>query len=89
MANIQVTYDGAYPNLCRGQLTITVDDKVVYRERYCCHSEGSVWFDENWNEHVTDGAIVWSEDVEKFSDEIREAVREELSKYRGCCGGCV
>lgn len=90
MADIIVEYDGEYPTTCMGTLRIFVDGKEVYNKMYACSSTGSVWFDNEWNEYVVRGELVWiEEEASKFSKEIQEAVREKLSEYEVCCGGCV
>lgn len=83
-----VDYNGCYPNACSGTLTLLVNgEKVVLHHALC--SGGSVWFDDDWCEHIEDGP--WSVDVpkelEKYSAEITEVVNENVSW--GCCGGCV
>ncbi len=88
MKTIKVKYDGKYPNTCSGLLTITVDGTVIYEERRRCYSTGSVWFDDNWSEHVEEGKLEW-EDASKFSKEIQDAVEMELSNFQVCCGGCI
>lgn len=85
---IEVFYDGSYPSTCMGTLIIKVDGEEIYNECYCCFSTGSVWFDEDWMEHVECGELIWR-DADKFDEEIQEAVREELAGFGVCCGGCV
>ena len=54
-------------------------------------SGGNVFFDEDWNEHVSYGP--WDIDLddykelEPYKDEILKVVNENV-KF-GCCGGCV
>lgn len=86
--NIVVEYDGKYPNTCSGTLKITVDGEVIYNKDFCCYSTGSVWFDEQWGEHVEDGELIWG-DANKFDSEIQEAVVAVLSGCNVCCGGCI
>jgi hypothetical protein len=88
MSNIEVTYDGAFPNACSGTLTIKVDGSLIYDEYSCCESTGGVCFDIDWNENVIGGKLVWN-DADKFSKEIQGAVKEVLDKVEVCCGGCV
>jgi len=88
MKIIKVNYDGSYPNACSGTLEIIVNDKIIYKENHCCHSTGSVWFDDDWSEHVEDGDLMW-DDADEFDRDIQEAVKERLSKVQVCCGGCV
>jgi hypothetical protein len=88
--NIRVEYDGAWPSVCVGRLQIFVNDEEVYNESYRCFSTGSVWFDENWDEHVECGELLWEkEDASQFSEVIQEAVRQKLAEFHVCCGGCV
>lgn len=85
---IVVLYDGSYPNTCGGTLKIVVDGKQIYGKRYCCHSTGNVWFDDDWGSHVDVGELVWN-DAEDYSKEVQEAVQLKLENYRVCCGGCI
>ena len=85
---IKVEYDGNYPCTCMGTLKITVDNAIVYEEKYCCTSTGNVWFDDDCQEHVECGELVWN-DADKFNEEIRKAVKDKLSECDVCCGGCV
>jgi len=71
-----------------GNLIIKVDGKKVYDEKFCCTSTGSVWFDDEWFEHVEEGELIW-DDAHLFDEEIQDAVAEELSKVGVCCGGCI
>ena len=85
---IEVSYDGKWPNACSGTLIIKLNGEEIYNKTYCCESTGRVWFDGNWEEHIESGKLEW-EDAKNFSKEIQEVVRQELSKVRVCCGGCV
>lgn len=81
-----VSYDGKYPNLCSGTLILSIDGEIV--ECYM-RSGGTVWFDNEWNEHIECGK--WSVDVpEKYEymrNEIEDCVNSNVEW--GCCGGCV
>lgn len=96
-----ISYDGSYPNLCSGTLTITLAGETI---KFGCgkdyysfwHSGGCVWFDEGWGDHVESGP--WEfDDYEDFegTDKITEAEYKEITKLfsenvpEGCCGGCV
>ena len=84
-----ISYDGKYPNLCSGILTLRIDGEVVEFPKYCMNSGGSVWFDEDWCEHVCGGAwtVEVPEEYEHLHKEIEECVNENVPW--GCCGGCV
>jgi hypothetical protein len=85
---IVVEYDGEYPCACMGTLKVSVDEKEVYNKQYCCNSTGSVWFGEDWEEHVEPGELLWN-DADKFDQDIQEAVKAKLSEIGVCGGGCV
>lgn len=83
-----VSYDGEFPNLCRGELVLRIEGKEV-NLGCCLCSGGRVWFDSDWREHVESGE--WSVDVPEefaqYADEIVEVVNDNVPG--GCCGGCV
>ena len=86
-----VSYDGDFPNLCRGTLVIRADGKE-YSIEHALISGGSVWFDDDWNDYVSSGE--WSidsyylpDELKPYIDEITEIVNENIPW--GCCGGCV
>ena len=85
---IEVSYDGKYPNTCSGTLIIKVNDEEIYNKKFCCGSTGSVWFDDDWEEHVECGKLIWN-DAKDFNDNIQKEVERELNKCDVCCGGCV
>ena len=91
MSDIKIEYDGAYPNLCGGKLAATVDGQRWVFPDYCMSPGGSVSFDEDWSETVTQGP--WSicgwpplfpEDKKA---ELLDAVNSQVEW--GNCGGCV
>lgn len=97
-----VSYDGEYPCLCHGTLTLKINGKKM---KFCgCggskydsfwSSGGNVSFDNDWNETVTRGEWKWfSFEEDKFPKEIvdnKEYVMELFNDNVpwGCCGGCV
>lgn len=83
-----VSYSGAYPNLCSGELVLKINGETVYFEN-ALSSGGAVWFDDDWLEHVESGA--WSVSIPEkyleFKNEIEECINANIPW--GCCGGCV
>jgi len=86
-----VSYDGEYPNLCSGQLVIKLDEQEWVFPSYCLSSGGSVSFDENWSEEVTDGPWSISKWPKGFPEDAKEFATDVVntSISWGCCGGCV
>ena len=85
---LNIDYNGSYPNLCSGTLTVKVKGCTWKIDGLC--SGGSVWFDNNWSEHVDDGpwTINFPDDFpESYRDKVTDMVNEQVSW--GCCGGCV
>jgi len=91
MRNIEfVSYDGKYPNLCGGTLTLRVDGEI-FKTDYCMESGGDYEIDEV-EEHIYKGP--WSMNRWKFYDfsdeEFKEIERIVNKKVEwGCCGGCI
>jgi hypothetical protein len=86
-----VSYDGEYPNLCRGTLILNLDGKDVVFPPYCLSSGGSVWFTADWQEVVESGEWSISDWPKDFPRELyslaEQLVNDNVSP--GCCGGCV
>lgn len=84
-----VSYDGRYPNYCSGKLVLRIDGKEVEFPDYCMCSGGSVWFDDEYDEHVEWGE--WSvnvpEEYANIQKEIEDCVNQNV--VWGCCGGCI
>jgi hypothetical protein len=89
--DIQIQYNGEYPNLCSGHLVVTIDGKEWDFGTFCLASGGSVSFDSEWNEHVTEGEWSIDEYPEGFPEELKQAVLDAVNEEipYGCCGGCV
>lgn len=92
MANINfVSYDGHYPCLCSGTLTLNIDGtEVIISDGL--RSGGHVTFDENWREVVSEGAWKIDKDYipkeyQYLESEILEVINDNIPY--GCCGGCV
>ena len=46
---IKIEYDGAWPNLCRGNLVVYVDETRWDFGSYVLSSGGSIECDDDWN----------------------------------------
>lgn len=92
-----VSYDGKYPCLCIGTLTLNIDGKNTTFGMSADYprfwiSGGDIWFDEHWDEHVDTGA--WLIDVDDLPDFLKSHANELIILFNenvedGCCGGCI
>lgn len=85
-----VSYDGKYPCLCDGTLTIRVNGNT-YRFNNAMISGGGIYRNEEWDMWVELGE--WKVDLkehpelEPYKEEITRLVNKNV-EY-GCCGGCI
>jgi hypothetical protein len=88
---INIEYDGAYPNLCRGNLVVIIDGKKWQFPDYCLSSGGYVTFDENWTERIGCGPWGVREWPKDFPDNLKSITLTAINGHIpwGCCGGCV
>lgn len=94
MPNIEIEYNGRWPNLCSGKLTAIVDGTRYDFPNYVMRSGGSAGFRNNYSEEIithgpwridNDG---WPEDFpEQYKTATLEAINEQVP--HGCCGGCL
>jgi len=98
-----VSYDGKWPNLCSGKLTLNIDGEVVCFHYDHSKEEGhydSFWasggrcgFRNNYSEsYIETGPWKINEEelpdkYKKYADEIAKVFNENV-QY-GCCGGCL
>ena len=83
----------SFGNYCLGEKGKTDDTNVpVYKSFWV--SGGSVSFDDDWDEHVTEGdwEACWKEknypkEIAKLLPRLLELFNENVP--HGCCGGCV
>lgn len=85
-----ISYDGKYPCLCMGTLTIKVNGKTYWLNNKMI-SGGCIMRDGDWN--------MWSEygdweinlekypELEPYKEEITQVVNDNVEQ--GCCGGCI
>lgn len=85
-----VSYDGKYPCLCMGTLTIKVDGKI-YMFYHAMVSRGHVCRDDDWNMWAEEGDwevnLYEHPELEPYKEEITRVVNENVE--HGCCGGCI
>ena len=87
---IKVKYDGEYPNLCSGKLILVING-IEWDFGNCLNSGGSVSFDKNWSEIVTQGKWSITKYPKDFPKELEGAALDAINSNIewGCCGGCV
>jgi hypothetical protein len=88
---IEIEFNGGFPNLCAGFLAVTINEKRWVFESHALRSGGNVWFDRDWMEHVESGPWTVSEWPDDFPEDLKEEVEKEINASIpwGCCGGCV
>ena len=85
-----ISYDGKYPCLCMGTLTIKVNGKTYWLNNKMI-SGGCIMRDGDWNMWSEYGD--WEIDLEKYPE--LEPYKEEITRVvndnveQGCCGGCI
>ena len=91
LLEINITYDGIYPNLCTGTLTIEINKHVWIFPNSPLISGGSYSFDSEWNSFITEGLWDIEEWPKDFPEEYKEATLEKINDAirHGCCGGCL
>lgn len=94
-----ISYDGEYPNLCRGTLIIEVDGREYkfspYKKSADDDSLRSFWcsgggLDTNYHPFTKEWEIDVSKlplELQMYADEIDRVFNERVSY--GCCGGCA
>lgn len=88
-----ISYDGEPPTLCSGSLTIEIAGVQFRLPEHTFESGGSVTFDDEWEETITEGPWKFDEyaeipeELEPFREKILEVMNENVE--HGCCGGCV
>jgi len=91
MINISIKYNGEFPNLCSGELFVTINGKCWEFPTFCLASGGYVTFDKDWQEEVGNGPWEVHKWPEGFPDKYKYFVIKAINKEirHGCCGGCV
>lgn len=95
-----VSYDGEWPNLCRGELKIKNNGVVIEFQSGFLNSGGSAEFNSDYSEsYIFKGAWYLSSNYKEYlkdkSIKFIENELEELEKIvndnvkLGCCGGCL
>lgn len=82
----------SYYSLCSSRITVSIDGNWVTLSKYSLRTGGSVWFDDDYNEHVECGE--WTIDDDALPSNLSH-LKEKVEKVindnfpQGCCGGCV
>ena len=91
MWEIGIAYNGAYPNLCRGTLIVTIDGTRWTFPSSCLSSGGQAWTTDDYSD-ASQGSWSISDWPENFPEDkyLRAAVVSEVNANvrHGCCGGC-
>ena len=89
--DIEIKYDGSYPNLCSGNLVVVIDGEEWKFPPYCLSSGGDVSFGDDRDESVDEGPWSISDWPKDFPDALKIPVLDAINQSieHGCCGGCV
>lgn len=85
-----IKYDGEYPNLCFGTLSIKINGDTYHLDNVLV-SGGCICRNENWDMWADRGP--WSVDLDdhpelqQYKEDITRIVNENVPF--GCCGGCI
>jgi hypothetical protein len=87
---VNIQYDGEYPNLCSGTLLVTLKGVTYDFGRNSLCSGGTAYLDDD-NAVVTEGEWSINKWPENFPDSAKAAVLRAINCeiQCGCCGGCV
>lgn len=88
---IKVYYDGKYPTLCGGSLSVQVENDLYKFPDHCMVPGGSCYFTDEWDEVVTQGPWSLSEWPLLFPEELKQPVLDAINEQVtwGNCGGCI
>lgn len=87
-----ISYDGEYPNLCAGDLVMSIDGIEYSFPRYCLRSGGTCSASNDWNPTEGPWSICeWPPDPIFKDEKIRSTVLDVVNNVipHGCCGGCA
>lgn len=88
---IEIKYDGKWPCLCMGHLTVVIDGKEWDFGKYVLISGGSVVRNDEGDFDVSEGPWSIKEWPKGFPEDLKETVIEKVNEEirPGCCGGCI
>ena len=88
---IEISYNGCFPNLCSGDLEVTIDGVKYEFPQYCMVSGGHIYMDDDGDYNRELGEWDISEWPEGFPEEYKQPVLDKINEEIpwGCCGGCI
>jgi hypothetical protein len=89
-----ISYDGKYPNLCSGTLTIEIDGELKILHRVLVSGGTTNWRAKYPEPDVISGPWMldrWETERNGLTQEQHDSLREIANKEirNGCCGGCL
>lgn len=88
-----VSYDGKWPCLCMGTLTLKIDGKKVQMKGGLCSGGTCCCGFDGDDDVVTEGD--WTVDFDQFPIKLNELEQQIVTRLvnenieHGCCGGCL
>jgi len=99
--DIEVEFDGEYPNVCHGKLRVIENGIVIYEtKKYVFESTGSAKVTKKCKSIIKQGVLEWCDDDEynRFlnfvnnhpdKERILAKVKLVMESVKVCCGGCI
>ena len=87
---IEIQYNGQYPNLCTGRLTVYIDDVKYVFPPYCMMSGGNIYKDDEGYYQTDEGKWEITRWPKDFPEHLKELILDKVNEEIpwGCCGGC-
>lgn len=91
MKEIKIEYDGEYPNLCRGNMTVFIDGEKWEFPQWPLASTGGIFNEELQDYIPVEGLWKVRYWPEKFPESLKNSVIDAINDQvkHGCCGGCI
>lgn len=85
---IEIIYDGRYPNLCSGNLSVRIFGVLYKFPQFCLSSGGSASWDPGYVEEGEWRVSSWPDEIPgNWHSVILDKINSDI--HHGCCGGCI
>lgn len=87
-----ISYNGTYPCLCHGELTVMLDSGEITKIVHPCASGGHICASDDYSDMWAEyGPWEESYGLDGYSEEDKKLVVDWFNENveHGCCGGCI